>query len=125
MKKIFLILSLSFFSLAAAASESLVTTQLDNLQEGSLRIVLESACDDDGDDVIHFAKTRYQTIHIMLSSPLVIPPDCHGKVTLEGSSQVETILDGAGIGGAGGGKPGEFCLFPIYSDGHQIKNFTI
>lgn len=62
---------------------------------GSLRRVLEGACMEAGDDVIVFHHTSLTEIRIFLRAPLVIPANCNGSVTLRGSSEVETILDGS------------------------------
>lgn len=109
--------------LFAYSGTRLVTRSTDEYREGTLRTVLQSSCDDDGDDIIRFGKTRLPEIRIVLFQPLVIPEDCHGKVTLIASEEVETILDGSKLQG-GGVVPGDSCILHVYSDGHVIRNFT-
>ncbi len=62
---------------------------------GSLRLVIQGACEDPGDDVINFVTVS--EVHIALESPLKIPAWCDGKVTINGLPGVETILNGAAI----------------------------
>ena len=40
-------------------------------------------------------------IKITLKTPLVIPQDCLGSVTMEGSDEVDTLLDGSKFTGGG------------------------
>lgn len=126
MKKLFLILSaLTLFPSLSWADPILrtVRTDEDSVGHGTLRLLLQSACDDDGDDDIVFGHTRLNEIRIILDSPLVIPQDCRGLVTITGSSEVETILDGSRLEGPGR-IPGQLCLLNVYSNRHKIRNFT-
>lgn len=100
-----------------------VTSTSADSTDGSLRLVLQAACDDAGDDTITFADTHLDKIRIKLESPLVIPEDCRGKITLEGSSQVDTLLNGNEFTD-GGDVLGDSCILNVYSDGHVIRNFS-
>lgn len=104
------------------ASERLVSNASDESEEGTLRVVLQDACNTAGNDTIGFAETRLVEIRIPLGSPLVIPEDCQGSVTLEGSSKVRTILDASDIPGTGS-TPGDICILNIYSDNHTVRDF--
>ncbi|GEM_PF-4145432 len=84
---------------------------------GSLRRVLEGACLEEGDDVIVFHHTTLPEIRIILREPLVIPSTCNGSVTIRGSNEVETILDGSLI------RSGNAILI-IESWGDTIEHLT-
>ena len=65
---------------------------------GSLRLAIQGSCEDAGVDTIYFLRPWDPVdIHIQLESPLKIPAGCNGKITIIGSSEVETILDGSAI----------------------------
>lgn len=121
------LVSLFFFLLAvraAPAADFLVTRATDGtFEEGELRVVLQHVCDEPGEDVIRFAPTRLSEIRIPLESPLVIPADCQGGVTLIGSDEVDTLLDGSALAG-GGRTAGDNCTFHIYSDRHRLRNLS-
>lgn len=124
MKKIILTIFLLLSSMPVlAGTERLVTNESDKTEEGTLRVVLQDACDTAGDDDIRFADTRLARIRIDLKSPLVIPEDCRGSVTLEGSDEVDTLLDGSKFSG-GGGEAGDSCILNVYSDNHTVRNFS-
>lgn len=106
------------------AGDRWVTVADDSLyREGTLRTVLHSSCEDEGDDRIRFERTRLSEIRIVLNEPLVIPQNCRGRVTVMGSEEVETILDGSRLTG-GGSAEGDSCLWFVYSNNHLIRNFT-
>lgn len=85
-------------SLFGYYGERLVTrTADDGPEEGTLRYILQKSCEDEGDDVLRFGPTWLPEIRFVLREPLVIPEDCHGGITLLGSDQAETILDGSRI----------------------------
>lgn len=107
---------LFFGSLPVHAIDRLVTNFGDS-GAGTLRLVLQGACEDQGDDVITFAKTYLAEIYINLESPLHIVPDCNGRVTLIGSREVETILDGEAIAN---GK----AILEIARWGNRIQGLT-
>lgn len=100
-----------------------ISNNTDNTEEGTLRVVLTAACDDAGDDTIEFAKTSLERITIELNSPLVIPDDCKGKVSLSGSLDAETVLSGTKLT-AETSTPGDSCIFNVYADSNTIQNFT-
>ncbi len=121
---LFLTAFLFFIVQPIGAADFLVTRSTDGtFEEGELRVVLQHVCDEPGDDTIRFAPTRLEEIRIPLETPLVIPADCAGTVTVVGSDEVDTVLDGALLSG-GGLTPGDSCLFHIYSDRHTVRNFT-
>ncbi len=99
--------------------------------EGSLRTVLHDACNEPGDDLIQFPKideTSNPIVRIVLVSPLVIPKDCSGTVTIDGAplpgtTNPEIILDGSRLSG-GGRIPGDLCILNVYSDNHSVHGFT-
>ncbi len=122
-RALIVMLSLVWTTTAQAAIVQLVTSVSDEPGEGTLRTVLQAACDEPDDNLILFDKTRLAELRIHLLSPLVIPEDCQGTVTLEGSSQVETILD-ASMFAPETAQPGDLCTLNIYSDGHTIRNAT-
>ncbi|MBI2340439.1 MAG: right-handed parallel beta-helix repeat-containing protein [Deltaproteobacteria bacterium] len=95
----------------------------DESAEGTLRKILQVACDDAGNDTIHFADFGYSSARILLDAPLVIPEDCRGTVTVKGPADIDIILD-AGNLGAGGSTPGDSCILHVYSDGHVIRNLS-
>lgn len=121
------ILSLVLFFLVVRpllAAEFLVTRATDmTFEEGELRVVLQHVCDAPGDDVIRFAHTRLAEIRIPLEAPLVIPADCQGSVTVIGSKEVDTVVDGSLLSG-GGTVPGDNCSLHIYSDRHTVRNIS-
>lgn len=100
-----------------------VSNPSDDVEQGTLRVVLQEACDTKGDETIQFEKTRLSQINIVLKKPLVIPEDCKGTVTIEGSSEVDTLLDGKKIMD-GGVIVGDSCILNVYADGNTIKNFS-
>ncbi len=112
-----------FASLPLYASDRLVTTDSDESEEGTLRVILQDACDTAGDDTITFDSTSLSEIRINLKSPLVIPQDCQGSVTIEGSSEVDTLLDASSL--TGGTDPGTLCTVDVYADNNTLKNFSI
>lgn len=106
------------------AAEFWVTRATDGtFEEGELRVVLQHACDESGDDTIRFEHTRLDEIRIPLENPLVIPADCQGSVTVIGSDEVDTVLDASLLSG-GGSTPGDSCTFHLYSDRHTLRNFS-
>ncbi|MBI4411688.1 MAG: right-handed parallel beta-helix repeat-containing protein [Deltaproteobacteria bacterium] len=122
-KLIFTILILLPATTVLAATERLVTNSSDETEEGTLRVILQDACDTAGDDIIEFAETRLSEIQINFKSPLVIPEDCQGTITMEGSDEVDTLLDGSKLTG-GGKEAGDSCILNVYSDGHTVRNFS-
>jgi parallel beta-helix repeat protein len=76
----------------ALAVERMVTSANDAGMH-SLRQVIEGACRDDGDDVIHFANARGRFV-INLQSPVIIPADCVGTVTLMGHNDEVIVFEG-------------------------------
>ncbi len=99
--------------------------------EGTLRTVLHDACNEPGDDLIQFPKIdedNNPVVQLTLVSPLVIPKNCNGSVTvsgapLPGTTNPEIILDGSRLSDAGR-TPGDVCIFNVYSDNHSIGGFT-
>lgn len=108
---------------AHASTQLYVSSNEDGAKEGVLRVVLKAACDTAGDEVIDFADTSLSQIKIKLQSPLIIPEDCRGTVTLNGSSEVDTRVDGSLFTG-GGSDTGDSCILNVYSDNHTISNFS-
>ena len=96
----------------------------DEVREGNLRIVLDAACRDEGDDVIVFAPTRLPEFRILLDSPLVIPAECRGQITLRGREDVDVILDASRFTG-GGEAEGDLCTIDVYSNHHTIENLAL
>lgn len=92
------LLTLSFLLISSPlwAAERWVISFSDS-GPGSLREILNRSCMDEGDDTIHFYPTRLDLFRINLQSPLEIPADCNGAITITGSVDKETILDGSGI----------------------------
>lgn len=129
MKKIgpqILVLFCTLFSASTsllAATERSITTTSDNYEEGTLRFILQDACDTAGDDHITFANTRLSTLTITINSPLVIPEDCQGNIELEGSDEVDSIINAKKLS-SGGNEPGDSCALDVYSDNHTIRNFS-
>lgn len=128
MKYVFFVLCCGWLATAYALdapndTELLVTTDSDEQGEGTLRTVLHYACQEPDDNIIRFDKTQLPEIRIVLRSPLVIPEDCQGTVTLEGSFQVESLLDASAIA-PDTKQIGDLCTLNIYSDGHTITNFS-
>lgn len=99
--------------------------------EGTLRTELHYACNEAGDDLIQFTQideSNNPVVRIVLVSPLVIPKDCNGNVTisgapLPGTTNPEIILDGSRLSG-GGRTPGDLCMLNVYSDNHSVTGFT-
>lgn len=106
-----------------ATIERWVSNVSDNQEEGTLRTVLQDACSSPDNDFIGFWHTSLPLIRIVLKSPLVIPRDCNGTITMQGSTEVETILDGSQISGAGR-MPGDTCILNIYSNQNTVSGFT-
>lgn len=121
MKKIWVLLFL--MSQPAWATDYVVTRSTDVSEEGELRVVLQHACDNPGDDQVRFEETRLSDIRISLEAPLVIPADCQGRIDVEGSAEVDTLLDATTLD-EGGNTPGDSCTLHIYSDRHTVKNFS-
>lgn len=122
MKKRFLTWVIFFWAFPSAQAAELVVTRATDMtfEEGELRVILQHACDNPGEDTIRFAPTRLGEIRIHLKTPLVIPADCDGSVTLIGSEEVDTFLDAAGLFGKESAI-GEQCALHIYSDSHTIR----
>jgi hypothetical protein len=64
----------------------------------------------------------------MLVSPLVIPKDCNGIITMSGApppgmTNPDIVLDGTRFSD-GGRTPGDLCILNVYSDSHSIMAFT-
>lgn len=99
--------------------------------EGTLRTVLHDACNEPGDDLIQFPQidiSNNPIVRIILVSPLVIPRNCDGRVTMSGASfqaikNPDIVLDGSRLSG-GGRTPGDLCILNVYSDDHYIVGFT-
>lgn len=123
---IFLTLLLVFISLNASAET--LTRTVNNLsdaaEEGTLRVVLQAACNDAGDDEIWFRETLLDSATVQLNSELVIPKDCKGWVSLYGSPSVDTILDASKLDGAGK-EAGDACIINVYSDNNLISDFSL
>jgi hypothetical protein len=120
----YLFLAVFFCSTSAYAIDRLVSNLSDEGEdEGTLRKILRDACNESGNDVIGFSQITRAELRIHLKTPLVIPNDCNGKITLEGSDEAETIIDGSALTGPQN-QPGDSCSFHVYSDGHKIKNIT-
>lgn len=113
-----LLFMFSGFSYGAPAHVNNLSDDL--YAEGTLRKVLQSVCDTPGDDTVSFYDLP---IRIQLNDPLVIPPDCQGKVAIGGPPNSEIILELSDSGG-GGQTPGDSCILNIYSDGHSIHKIT-
>lgn len=110
------IVSVIFFSSPLLATDRLVVSFEDS-GAGSLRAALFGACREAGDDTIRFAPTWLESFRISLRSPLEIPADCDGGVTIIGSADKETVLDGSSI------ESGEGILI-IRSWGNVIEQLT-
>lgn len=85
---------------------------------GTLRTALADACKIPGDDEINFAHSTSPEVRISLRSPLVIPEECEGGVTLAGLSDQEVILDGSNIDGGQG-------ILIVRSWGNVISRLTL
>ncbi|MBI2336571.1 MAG: thrombospondin type 3 repeat-containing protein [Deltaproteobacteria bacterium] len=121
MKKIIYFV-LAFLALAASAqAETFHVVNNNDHGNGSLRTVIHSACNETaGDDTIDFGIWSpdfpdSKTIH--LDSPLVIPANCQGKITLIGREDMEITFNGSDLGGA------EAAL-KIQKDHTHIQNFV-
>lgn len=126
MKKILFIsvALLCSFGQAWGASIRTVTRPADENSEGTLRSVLRNACNDDGDDIIRFHRQLGDT-NMELAEPLVIPEDCKGAVTIQGSSEIAIGLDGSALTAPGAdAQPGDFCTLYVYSEGNTIENLS-
>lgn len=100
------VLSFSFLSSIPALSQAAcglpngdcqVRTDEDHGQ-GSLRLLLEEACNTSGDDKVEFNRFPGD-VTINLTSPLVIPSSCKGKIEIAGLAGAKVILAGAKLAG--------------------------
>ncbi|MBI2343380.1 MAG: hypothetical protein HYV02_03445 [Deltaproteobacteria bacterium] len=123
MVRLLLLLLLLCAHSAMAATTLLVTSVSDVQGEGTLRTILHYACDEPGNELIQFDKTRLSELRVMLTGPLVIPEDCQGTVTLDGANAVEAILDASNFEPTGE-RPGDLCTLNIYSTEHVVRNWT-
>ncbi|GEM_PF-2448998 len=127
-KKILFVLIILFCSTRAFTEERLVAELRDTdttgtVYEGSLRDVLQESCRRPGDDTITFNPPTIGPIAINLTSPLVIPKDCQGRIHIKGHSERETILQGSHISG-GGSVEGDSCILNIYSNTNTVEGIT-
>lgn len=74
------------------ALERLVSNENDR-GAGSLRRAIEGACREARDDEIGFVRSRKNLYWIKLISPLLIPENCQGKITINSGDQ-RVVLDG-------------------------------
>ncbi len=116
MKRLFIFIVLFILAKPLWALEGFVLN-LDNDGRSSLEHLLEYLCHQPGDDWIHFPHTTYDRLVIPVRRTLVIPEACDGSITLVGSTEVETILDGRNIRE---GQP----TFRVGSSGNHISGFT-
>lgn len=92
---------LSFFpSLLQAAcglphGDCQVRTENDKGQ-GSLRLLIEEACNTAGDDKLEFNRFPGD-VGITLNSPLVIPANCQGKIEIAGLHGAKVVISGSGM----------------------------
>ncbi len=126
MRKLFLILIILLTpdSDAMAALKRTVSNLTDDTAEGTLRVILQDACDTKGDDEISFANTRDDEVRIELKTPLVILDDCQGKITLTGRSDADIILSADKMATDGGAMQGDSCILHVYSSGNTISHFS-
>lgn len=90
-----------------------------NAGDGTLHAVLWDACHSKGDDIIQFS--IWKEIHI--NSPIVIPADCDGSISIVGRTNIRTVIDGSNI--ALDGELSERSAIAIEGNGHTIENITI
>ncbi len=108
----------------ATPIERVVEIPSDENTEGTLRLALEGACHDPGDDLILFDEAwRPLQVPITLNAPLVIPQNCQGNVTIQGLDRTEILLDGSHFSRSGG-IPGDSCIISVYSDGNTLDHLT-
>ncbi|MBU0505568.1 right-handed parallel beta-helix repeat-containing protein [bacterium] len=124
-RKILLIILTGVFMLpfATFASERIVTNTADDMGNGTVRKILQDACDEAGNDTISFAIIDSPETRVELLAPLVILEDCLGTITFEGSDDVDVVLDGAQVNG-GGGVAGDDCTFHVYTDNNHISKLS-
>ena len=109
----------------AQATDRFVSDYNDDYDEGTLRVVLQVACDEPGNDRIQFFDDSGSTNIIRLKSlPLTIPQDCDGTITLVGSSNKDTIIDADALPDTGH-EPAETCTINVYTDGNSFENLSI
>lgn len=110
----------------SSAAEFPVYVFSGNDENGTLLLRVKSACENAGDDVIYFPKTNLSKIELFLQNPIVIPKNCNGTVTLKGSDQVDTLIDGSDLWEENSYNlaPDEACLLYIYSDSNVIENLS-
>lgn len=118
------LLSLSIIMNARAEIQREVVIFDDIEAEGTLRSILRDACDDDDDDFITFGPTFGEPIVITLRSPLVIPEDCNGSITIQGSDVVDTIFNGANLVDQSE-IPGDQCMVNVYASHNTLSRLSL
>lgn len=111
MKRLFFLLFL--FSSPAFADERDVLFP-DDSGAGTLRYALEVSCGQSGDDTITFILGKASVIR--LETPLIIPADCNGTITITGPKN-EVVLDGSEIEAGAG-------ILIVESWGNTIEGLT-
>ncbi|MDO8527110.1 MAG: right-handed parallel beta-helix repeat-containing protein [Deltaproteobacteria bacterium] len=102
----------------SGCTERLVTSPEDGL-DGSLRKVLQTACENAGDDAIQFGFSNI----IELESPLAIPESCNGSVHLFGRSDSRTKISGEEI--SSGFANGDNCMIRVDGNRHTISRLNL
>lgn len=127
MNRLFGLLTLIFMSSWSNPAHA-VLRQVTNLgdelhAEGTLRTLLQDACDTSENDEIAFDMVASDSSFIRLQEPLAIPPDCQGKIHLRGKPGAGIVLAPQGLW-TESLEAGDACLLNIYSPGNAIENLS-
>ncbi len=90
-----------------------------NGDDGSLRFAVEEACAEPGDDAIQFILGG----DIKLSSPIVIPEDCQGRIFIYGNTRDHTVISGDDFDYDTDDDLSN-CLLIVYSHDNHFENLS-